>query len=385
MQHETLHAKVIYDSFSSRSLVARWQPMIVSCLLAIGLAACGDTDFGDGTDASAVADVLPAQALDTNALSPIKSASAATPSSSSASISSGQNASAPASTLLPDPAAPLSWHEVAIRDMRAPDGSFALNDDKLLHRTLVSPSSQYERAVLVMGRYGTSTAFTDANPNYRTQLSWVSADNPSRTLARWTRIILWDQIYLSERFGSNHAAGYTGNSRVRTWGYEMWIKNKAGVWSRVFQTDKKGAEAWRPTFKGDASFDTSAHDLRAESDGSYSARPMPALGFDSSGSYWISHGYAGGRRDVNPDDVADILVLCYSRLVLDNPNGVDDRKHARFLFSVGADWLPPADRRDVTMYPSVGASRHKYVEIEPTLHVMHTMTEAEFKANPPPR
>ena len=269
--------------------------------------------------------------------------------------------------------------------MRAPDGSYALNDDKLLHRTAVTYSSQYERATLVMGRYGTSEAFTSVNPDYRAELSYLSASNPVRFLQTWPRILAWDHVYLGERFGANHAPGYTGNSRVRTWGYEMWIKSKGGVWRRLFRTDNKGAAAYRPTFRVGPVTDSYALDLRKEADGSTSTRPLPARGLDSSGTYWFPHGYAGGRQDVDPYDGGDVLVLAYSQLVLNEPNGVDDRKYARFLFGIGADWYPPKDRTDIIFYPSVGVSRHKYVTTEPQLHVMHTMTEAEFRANPPPR
>lgn len=372
MKHYCIHARRRpYTSFRIESV--RVPSMIVSCLLAFGLSACGH-DGGIGVamaGSESPADVRISEAPQPGAPTPDKVSQAP--------------ASQTSTTTSTSVKAPASWTDIAIRDMRGSDGRYALNDDRLLHRTLVSPSSQYERAVLVMGRYGTSTAFTTTNPDYYAQLSWVSADSPVRTLPAWTRIILWDQIYLGEKYGAKHASGYTGNSRVRTWGYEMWIKTKSGAWHQVFKTDRKGAEAWRPTFKGGANFESYAHDLRAEPDGSYSARPMPSLGLDSSGSYWISHGYAGGRRDVNPYDVADVLVLSYSQLILHDPKGVDDRSQARFLYAVGADWLPPADRPDVKMYPSVGASRHKYVTIEPQLHVMHTMSEAEFRANPPPR
>ncbi|MEB2351357.1 MAG: hypothetical protein OZ924_08025 [Burkholderiaceae bacterium] len=366
--------------------------IMCASLMSLGISACGDLLFGDSSAVTPDSAISTASATPSNVAPGNVTNSNVIPVAAAAPAKGGVTASNPgvSTDTRSGSVASQSWQEIALRDMRAPDGSYALNDDRLLHRRGFSPeaggSSQYLQASLVMGRYGTSAAFTRVNPDYEAQLSYLSADNPARSLARWPLIILWDQIYLSERFGPNHAAGYTGNSRVRTWGYEMWIKNKAGVWRREFKTDEKGAEAWRPTFQGSANFDPSAHDLRKEPDGSYSARPMPALGFDSSGSYWISHGYAGGRRTIDPDDVADVLVLCYSQLVLNDPNGIDDRQYARFLYAVGADWVPPADRRsDVTLWPSVGVSRHKYVKSEPTLHVMHTMTEAEFRANPPPR
>jgi hypothetical protein len=293
----------------------------------------------------------------------------------------------PSTVTAPDPVpvkSAVPWIEVAIRDMRAPDGSYAANDDRLLHRSAVSYSVQSDRASLTMGRYGTSAAFTTQNPDYQSQLAYLSPSDPMRYIERWPRLNVWDQVFLGELYGANHAPGYTGNSRVRTWGYELWIKTRAGTWRQVFKTDSRSAEAWRPTFRGSASFDPSALDLRKEADGSTSTRPLPALGLDSSGSYWIPHGYTGGILDVDPDDVKDILVLCYSQLVLHDPNGVDDRQHARFLFGLGVDWYPPKGTT-VPYYPGVGTSRHKYATVEPQMHVMHTMTEAEFRANPPPR
>lgn len=369
--------------------------MTSACLLAIALSACGwvsDSDAGDVAAATAV-DEMPFTADADSPEKAVKPSTGVTMSVLADRASSGSGSTAPttvaassvtATTPVAKAAAESNWQEIAIRDMRAADGSYARNEDKLLHRTMVSPSSQAERASLAMGRFGTPAAFTNANPDYAKELSWVSMSDPVRYLEAWPRLNLWDQVYLSERYGALHAPGYTGNSRVRTWGYEMWVKSKAGVWRRLFKTDGKSGEAWRPTFKGGASFASTALDLRKESDGSTSVRPLPALGLDSSGTYWIPHGYAGGIQAVDANDVGDILVLCWSQLVLDDQSGVDDRKFARFLLAVGVDWYPPSGMK-LSTYPGSGTSRHKYVTIEPRLHVMHTMTEAEFRANPPPR
>lgn len=357
----------------------RLPSMIASCVFVFGLSACGFDSTSLATDKSfdtvqeSAAAVTPAAAdvpsLDVKSAPVLKPVSTATDSVPLISPEASKPASAGA-----------TWLQVAVSDMRRPDGGYALNDDKLLFRGI---SSQSERATLVMGRYGTSEAFTSTNPDYAAELSFIDMSSPLRQLAVWPTLSTWDQVYLGERFGANHAPGYTGNSRVRTWGYEMWIKSKAGVWRRVIKTDTKGAEAWRPNFRGEASFEPYAFDFRKESDGSTSTRPLPAIGLDSSGTYWISHGYTGGQT-VDPYDVADILVLCYTQLIMHNATGVDDRQYARYLFAVGADWVPPRDS-GITYWPSVGVSRHKYVTIAPQLHVMHTMTEAELRANPPPR
>jgi len=332
-------------------------------------ASAADAAAGTRTGASTTTSPTAATRTTTTATSTTATPTTATPTTAPA--------PAPVTTV-----STASLHEVAIRDMRAADGSYARNDDRLLHRSMVSPSSQTERASLTMGRYGTSAAFTNVNPDYQTELSWVSMSDPARWLPAWTRMNFWDQLYLSERYGPNHAPGYTGNTRVKTWGYELWIKNKAGTWRRVFKTDNKSAEAWRPSFRGSASFDSSALDLRKEPDGSTSVRTLPALGFDSSGTYWVPHGYAGGLQLVDPYDIADVLVRCFSQLVLHDSSKTDDRQSARFLLGIGADWYPPEGR--MTVYPGVGTSKHKYVTVAPQMHVMHTMTEAEYRANPPP-
>lgn len=382
--------------------LGRVPSMIAACTFVVVLSACG-TDSGsldadnrlsvvqESATAAPAAAVLPAVSgniVQVSATAPQLSGDAARtqPISSKRKRTSEPASSATNSVPLISPETPKpasdnsTWLQVAISDMRRPDGTYALNDDKLLFR---GTSSSSERATLVMGRYGTPEAFTQANPDYAAELSHIDMSSPIRSLAAWPTLSIWDTLYLGERFGANHASGYTGNSRVRTWGYEMWIKSKAGVWRQVIRSDKKGAEAWRPNFRGEASFEAYAFDFRDEPDGSTSTRTLPAIGLDSSGSYWISHGYTGGVT-VDPYDVADILVLCYSQLVMHDPKGIDDRQSARYLFAIGADWVPPRDS-GITYWPGVGISRQKYVTVTPQLHVMHTMTEAELRANPPPR
>lgn len=383
-----------------RSSCARLPRVTLGCMFAALMAACGG---GGYSEAEAVAEAPPqASSYDAVQTSAAPSSVSSAPVVGSLStqtvapmtkpVPAHTPAAVPAPTqstptqATPMAAADASWLDVAVKDMRAPDGSYARNDDKILHRNAASYSSQSERASLTMGRYGTKEAFTYTNPDYGKELSdaYPSLGSSIRDIPAWTRLLIWDHVYLGERYGANHAPGYRGNSRVRTWGYEMWVKSKSGTWRQLVNTDRKSAEAWRPTFRGSPEFGAGKLDVRVESDGSTSTRPMPAVGLDSSGTYWFPHGYAGGVQTVDPHDVADVLVLCYSQVVMDDPNGVDDREHARFLFALGADWYPPPGV-NVGVYPGVGTSRHKFVTTRPQLHVMHTMSEEALRANPPPR
>ena len=390
-----------YNAQSRRS--RRVGPMFAACVLLFGLSACGggeDLAYMDSLPQDE-ANVALSREPGVRGANPVKTAGepgstpeaaltdvvAATPEVKPAAAPSTAVATAPASPA-ETVASPVSssvdnWLEVAIRDMRAPDGAYAKNDDRLLHRNASYYSAQSDRAVLVMGKYGTSAAFTTQNPDYKSQLSWMSSSDPMRYIDVWPRLNLWDQVYLGETYGANHAPGYTGNARVRTWGYEMWVKSKSGAWRQLVGTDGKSGEAWRPTFQGAASFESYAFDLRKETDGSTSVRTMPAIGFDSTGTYWVPHGYTGGVQAVDPYDVEAVFVLVRSQLILHDPRGIDDRHAARFLLGVGADWYPPSGVK-LPYYPGVGTSRHKFVTVAPQVHVMHTMTEQELRANPPP-
>ena len=84
--------------------------------------------------------------------------------------------------------------------------------------------------------------------------------------------------------------------------------------------------------------------------------------------------------------VAGVLVTTQARLVLDDPNGPDDRDQARYVLGVGADyWLSLAAQWDQwKTNGDVGIGRFRYVTPEWQTYTMSSLDEAELRQNPPP-
>jgi hypothetical protein len=292
------------------------------------------------------------------------------------------------------------WLRIALTDMRKDpatgsfsySNSYALNEARTFRREERSPSSQYTRAQLSMGRYPNPAAFDDRNPDYQTDLTWVTGQQltDARAIPLWDRIMWWADVFLSDDYqttASKHAPGYVGNSRVLFWDTQCWLK-KGGVWSRMFHINPSGGEAWRPSFTG--SNNPSMFDHRVESayNGYSSYRPAPVLGVDSTGSYWVPHPF-GGLRGWDPNNLQEILFSCRTSLILHNPSATDDRDASRFLVANGGDYYAPSSVGSSTggayLY-GIGTSRHRYVRAKwPNyqFHVMHTCTWNNLNASYP--
>lgn len=253
--------------------------------------------------------------------------------------------------------------------------SYAPNDAGPTGRIINTQSSQYTRANLSMGRYPSPTAFTTTNPDY-SEVSWVSA--AVRSMPRWPRIVFWNQIYCADPWGINHIAGsWINNTRVMIWGAEVHIKSlSTGLWTRYQQTDTFDGVAVSPNF---SNYSQGNKDIRTETTGYTSVRLVYDASEPSGAGYWTYHGYCTPQW-IDPADVADVMVVCRASLVVHDEGRDDDRSFAKFLVAIGADYYPETT---LSVYPGVGTSRHRLVTAKwPSyqIHVMHTMTEAQFGA-----
>jgi hypothetical protein len=82
--------------------------------------------------------------------------------------------------------------------------------------------------------------------------------------------------------------------------------------------------------------------------------------------------------------VAGIVTVCEARLIEDNPAEADDRKVAKFLINVGADYYPSATGAGIENNPSVGGSRFKFVTAAWQSFAFTTLSYAQLAADPPP-
>ncbi|MGE0797288.1 MAG: hypothetical protein AB7G13_28750 [Lautropia sp.] len=276
----------------------------------------------------------------------------------------------------------------ALRDMRRDPAtgnysyldSYAQNDAVWYLRNESYSSSQATRAQLSMGRFGTSAAFTSANPDVG-EVSWVG--NDIKAIPVWPQLVGWDQTGLAGSDG-RHAAGWQNNTRCLYWRKELWIKRSNGVWSRIATGGQLNGATYWPNFSyagGDFwnGNSTGQVDMRHELNGT-SVRPVPAGGPDR---YRVPHTYFGYVGGLDSANIVSVCSVGRASLVLHDPNGPDDRDASRFLYALGADWYPPGG---YVVYPGVGTSRMKFVRAkwpDWQYHVMHTDTWANFLASHP--
>lgn len=178
----------------------------------------------------------------------------------------------------------------------------------------------------------------------------------------------WGQLY---EHADKHDAP---NTRVEIWGMRTYVLSaKDHAWHLV----QDGAVVDGAAYRED--FSENAHrraDMRRLGDGRISV---------TAGNGFNFHFWPRTRAAIDPSDVRGIFVTVKARLVQDNPTLPDDREHARYLLSVGADywrdtsheWAPGANT-------DVAIGRFKYVRIEPRSFNMTTLSESELRANPPP-
>jgi hypothetical protein len=99
-------------------------------------------------------------------------------------------------------------------------------------------------------------------------------------------------------------------------------------------------------------------DIRVEPDGTISIRAGGGYNFH----FWPET----GRVALDPADIGGIFTTVQARLIMDNPARPDDRDHARYLLSVGADyWLRLDSEWDYfETNGDVGIGRFRYVTSE---------------------
>ena len=131
--------------------------------------------------------------------------------------------------------------------------------------------------------------------------------------------------------GTNHRSS---NTRVALRNGELWLLNNSNVWVPVGGVST--------TFSGSVYANTGFSQTTPDSEGRRDVNGSSeiALPSDSRNSWhgWWNQGIAG----VDPSNIKAIYGTAQQRLVIDNPNGVDDRHLAEAGYQYGADWYPAA-------------------------------------------
>ena len=176
---------------------------------------------------------------------------------------------------------------------------------------------------------------------------WKPANTQFKSNATWNAVIPWLVVF----DGTGNAAS---NTRVQLRNIKLYMKRKStGRWE-VIQNMAVSGEDYPKSLQGS---NTVKANIRYEADGTRSLKP--------NGNDRVFHGW-GSPIKFDAWDVKALLTTVQARLVLDNPNGTDDRSRAKYLIHVGADYYPEVTTRvgataPAYYFPGVGVSRAKYV------------------------
>ena len=212
---------------------------------------------------------------------------------------------------------------------------------------------------------------------------WTVSNQTYKSSAWWKSVLPWLVVF-------DGAGNQPSNTRVQVRDLKIYMRSKqSGRWKLLNHSVGVDGRNFPKSLQGEA---VSAPDTRTEPDGSTSIRPP--------GGSLVFHGWGRGFTDIDGPDVAAIFVTLQARLVMDDPDGVDDRSAAEYLIHVGGDYYPDRSTRVSDLgpayyFPGIGVSRAKLVTSDWQAFNFATIdagvqdpggsvSEAEFRSHPPP-
>jgi hypothetical protein len=185
----------------------------------------------------------------------------------------------------------------------------------------------------------------------------------------FTAVSAWGQVY-EDIHGSP-----ARNVRVSCRDICLWILSKrTGRWHRVNASKGVNGANYVEDFSGNASKPAA---LRQEPHGAVSA----TLG----GGYNFHFYSIRSRAPIDPSDIAGVVSMYSARVIVDDPNGVDERHLARYLASAGADyWLDRYVGAGPGTVADVGIGKARYLTPQWTTFTMSTLSLHRLEKHPPP-
>jgi PA14 domain len=189
----------------------------------------------------------------------------------------------------------------------------------------------------------------------------------------WNAITSWGQVYVEQ--GWNPSAD--SNTRVQIWNQEAWYLSKlTGRWKLLQSVSQVDGASFREDFNNNI---TQLADVRDETNngGGISIK---------TGNGWSYHFWTD-RVTIEPSDIAGIYTQVQARLILADPNGIDDRASARYLVNDGADYwrsLTTPWASDWSNNGGVASGRFKFATNSWQNFSMTTLSATELSKNPPP-
>ena len=186
----------------------------------------------------------------------------------------------------------------------------------------------------------------------------------------WTAAIAWGQLY--EWIDGNPAV----NTRVQIKDLELYYLSKVDHnWHLLQKSLRVDGAAYVEDFVDDLN---KPADKRVESDGSISVTCGDGYNFH----FWP----VSGRVKIPANEVAGCFVTVKARLILDDPEGIDDRGIAKYVLSVGGDWWLSltAQWDQWTTNADMGIGRFRFVNSEWKSFNMYSVPKDTLINNPPP-
>jgi PA14 domain len=192
--------------------------------------------------------------------------------------------------------------------------------------------------------------------------------------AGWNAFTAWGQVYAAK--GWNPPAG--SNTRVQITNLDSWYLSKStGKWVQIQHATTVEGAAFVEDFKNNGS---KPADVKDESKNGGGTSVTAGYGYNY-------HFWTGRALLVNPSDIGGIYTRFQARLVLNDPNGVDDRASARYIANDGADYWRSMDAgwsADWSTNGGVGGGRFKFVKQDWQNFTMTTLPVDQLQKNPPP-
>lgn len=339
--------------------------LMLSCLLAAALSACGGDGFSDGVVQEANAETRIAQ--ETPASSP---------------VSQKPTESAPAAQAALEPGVDNKSQTTGlINSVDAIIGDMSLeNDAKLDGIPNFLWATGPQPAAVLMG----SDPRGCKMQSWWLNMSGVKAEYKDCDL--WTTYIQWFVIYEGVGNAGSNVRVETRNPKT------YYLSKRTGKWLLL---GEHASTSWFLAAKSNILGVDGALDKRTNADGSVSIK-IPVK------SNFVHHGiWPLGKKDVSSivSDIAALYSTVQARLVVDDANRPDDRSKAILLMNSGADFYPnQASTAADSFPPGVGTSRTKRITNDWQAFNFATISAARqdyvgasasisteaFRMNPPP-
>jgi hypothetical protein len=177
----------------------------------------------------------------------------------------------------------------------------------------------------------------------------------------------WGQIYEDE------AGSPARNVRVSCKDISLYIlSRRTGKWRKANASRRVNGANYVEDFSGNVSKPAA---LRDEPGGAVSA---------TLGGGWNFHLYSiRGRAPIDPADVAGVVSVYSARVIMDDPNGPDERHLARYLASAGADyWLDRYVGAAPGTVGDVGIGKARYLTSDWLTLTMSTLSLRQLERHP---